>query len=74
MNKEQFIKSVKLRGKVIYLKRLKAEMENNPQGKQMVQPSKQDYMKAAGQILREMFTGNNKEQNNFAPEEKTDKK
>lgn len=54
MNKEQFIKSVKLKGKINYLKRLEAEMENNPQGKRTIQPSKQDYLKAAGQILSEM--------------------
>lgn len=54
MSKEQFLKLVKIKGKINYLNRLKAEAENNPKQKPTVKADKQDYMKAAGQILGEM--------------------
>jgi hypothetical protein len=60
MNKEQFIKSVKIKGKLNYLYRLKAE--NDPQKRQAIKPDKQDYLKAAGQVLRKMFENKNDEQ------------
>lgn len=65
MTKDQFIRLVKLRGRLNYLKRLKAAMENNPQKRKAIQPSKQDYMKAAGHILLEILEKSEKQNNSL---------
>lgn len=68
MTKKQFIRATKLRGRIIYLKRVKAAMEADPKKRPTIQPSKQDYLKAAGQILGEILT-KSENQNLPAPEQ-----